>query len=167
MKPTLTLAAFALLCAAPAVAQQPAPKPEAKPAPVNQANQQAYLDKVKAEKKYFVLTNLPLTDAEMKAFLPLYEEYQGKLVELNDRADKLIYAYADLYRNNTMTDEKAGKLIEESLAVEAEELAIKKAFLPKLMKAIPAAKAARYMQIENKLRTMMKMELAAQIPLVK
>jgi hypothetical protein len=35
-----------------------------------------------------------------------------------------------------------------------------------LGKALPATKVARYLQIENKIRALVKFELAAQIPLV-
>jgi hypothetical protein len=37
--------------------------------------------------------------------------------------------------------------------------------VPKLEKAIPAAKVARYIQIENKIRALLRYELAAEIPL--
>jgi hypothetical protein len=39
--------------------------------------------------------------------------------------------------------------------------------VPKLNKALPAAKTVRYIQIENKIRALVNMELADNIPLVK
>jgi hypothetical protein len=44
---------------------------------------------------------------------------------------------------------------------------MKKAFAPKLYKAIPAIKVARYLQIENKIRAALRYELASAVPLVK
>ena len=38
--------------------------------------------------------------------------------------------------------------------------------MPKLEKVIPGMKVARYMQIENKIRAVIRYELAASIPLV-
>jgi len=38
--------------------------------------------------------------------------------------------------------------------------------VPRLEKVVPGTKVARYMQIENKIRAIVKYELAAQIPLV-
>ena len=38
--------------------------------------------------------------------------------------------------------------------------------MPKLEKALPAAKVARYVQIENKIRAAVRYELADAIPLV-
>jgi len=56
-------------------------------------------------------------------------------------------------------------LITESQAIEASEVQLKQSYLPKLEQALPAAKAARYLQIENKIRAVIRYELAAQIPL--
>ena len=58
------------------------------------------------------------------------------------------------------------KLIDEYVAVEQAEAQMKSAFVPKLNKALPARKAARYLQIENKIRAVIKYDLAAGVPLV-
>ena len=39
-------------------------------------------------------------------------------------------------------------------------------FVPKLSKVLPPKKVARYLQIENKIRALVKYELAGEIPLV-
>lgn len=124
------------------------------------------LDKVKADKKFITSKNLSLTDAESDQFWPLYDEYQQNLESLNMRIAKLILNYAEAYRNKSMTDELAGKLLQESLAIDAEELAMKQAFVPKLQRVLPGVKAARYMQIENKLRAMVRFKLADEVPLI-
>ena len=136
--------------------------------PANSAMERAkiVLDKVKADKKFITSKNLPLTDAESAAFWPLYDEYQQNLENLNVRIAKLILNYAEAYRNKTMTDDLAGKLLQESLAIDADELAMKQAFVPKLQRVLPGVKAARYMQIENKLRAMVRFKLADEVPLV-
>jgi hypothetical protein len=65
-----------------------------------------------------------------------------------------------------MTDASAAKLLNDQLAVETDELALKKATIPKLNKALPGIKVTRYMQIENKLRAIVKAQLADKIPLI-
>jgi hypothetical protein len=74
--------------------------------------------------------------------------------------------YADAYNKRTVPDETAKKLLNDYLAVEEAELKLKRSYVPKLEKAIPGMKVARYLQIENKIRALVKYELAAQIPLV-
>jgi hypothetical protein len=107
-----------------------------------------------------------LTDAEGKAFWPVYEQYQQDLAAINQRIGKLIEDYAADYRNNTLTDEKAMKLINESVAIEKAEALLKESYVPKLSKVLPENKVARYIQIENKIRAQAKYELAGGIPLV-
>lgn len=129
-------------------------------------NMQILRDKIKADKKALVAANMDLNDKEAKAFWPLYDGYQKELETLNKRTLNLIVDYADAYNNNKLTDALAGKLIKENVAIEEAEAAMRKREAAKLLKAIPAKKAARYLQIESKIRAVIKFDLASQIPLV-
>jgi hypothetical protein len=133
---------------------------------VAQDNMQILRDKIKADKKLVVAANMDLTESEAKGFWPVYEEYQKDLSALNQRIGKLIESYAADYRANTLTDEKAKKLIDEMVAIEKDDGGLQASFVPKLSKVLPAKKVARYLQIENKIRAALKYELAANIPAV-
>jgi hypothetical protein len=130
-------------------------------------NMQILRDKVKADKKLVVATNMDLTESEAKGFWPVYEQYQKDLAAINQRIARLIESYAADYRANTLTDEKAQKLTAELVAIEQAEGGLKASYVSKLGKVLPAKKVARYLQIENKIRAAVKYELAAEIPLVK
>jgi len=149
------LIAFAVAFPAPAWTQD-------KPAD----NIQILLDKIKADKKLLVAKNMDLTEAEAKAFWPVYDQYQQELANFNQRIGKLIESYAAAYRTNSMTDEMAKNLIAEFVAIEKGEAAMKAFFVPKLNQVLPPKKVARYFQIENKIRAAIKYELAGEIPLV-
>lgn len=129
-------------------------------------NMQILREKIKADKKLLVATNMELTDAEAKGFWPVYEEYQKDLTAINQRIGKLIENYAADYRAKTLTDEKAKKLIDELVAIEQAEAGLKTSSVPKLRKVLPEKKVARYLQIENKIRAAVKYELADKVPLV-
>ena len=129
-------------------------------------NMQILRDKVKADKKLLVAANMELTDSEAKAFWPVYDQYQKDLAAINQRIGNLIKSYAADYRANNMTDEKANKLIAEYVAIEKAEAGLKESSVPKLSKVLPPKKVARYLQIENKIRALVKYELAGEIPLV-
>jgi hypothetical protein len=129
-------------------------------------NMQIMREKVKADKKLMVAANMQLTESEAKAFWPVYEEYQKDLGEINQRIVKLIESYAADYKANTLTDEKAKKLIDELVAIEQAEAGLRASYVPKLSKVLPLKKVARYLQIENKVRAMVKYELAGGVPLV-
>ena len=129
-------------------------------------NMQILREKIKADKKLLVATNMDLTESEAKGFWPVYEEYQKDLAAINQRIGKLIGSYAADYRANTLTDEKAKVLIDELVAIEQAEAGLKVSYVPKLRKVLPEKKVARYLQIENKIRAVIKHDLAAGVPLV-
>jgi hypothetical protein len=129
-------------------------------------NMQIMRDKIKADKKLVVAGNMELTESEAKAFWPVYDQYQKDLGAINERIAKMIKSYADAYNAKSMTDDGAKKLTAEFVAIEKAEAAMKESYVPKLSKVLPAKKVARYMQIENKIRALIKYELAGEIPLV-
>ena len=122
--------------------------------------------KVKADKKLVVAENLMLTEAEGAKFWPVYDAYQKELQQINERLKAVILAYADAYNKGPVTDATAKKLIEDASAVDDAEATLRRTSLPKILAVLPAAKAARYVQIENKIRAAIRYELAAGIPLV-
>lgn len=145
-----------------AMAQQPQKAPAAdKPAD----NMQILRDKIKADKKLLVASNMELTESEAKGFWPIYDAYQKDLETLNKRTGKLIESYAADFRAGTFTDDKAKKAIDELIGVNEAEAKLMKSYAPKLNKVLPAKKTARYLQIENKIRAAIKYELATNVPL--
>jgi hypothetical protein len=129
-------------------------------------NMQILRDKLKADKKLLVAANMELTESEAKGFWPVYEEYQKELTAINQRIGKLIESYAAEYRANTLTEEKAKTFVDELVVIEQVDGGLQASFAPKLSKALPSKKVARYLQVENKIRAAIKYELAANIPLV-
>ena len=129
-------------------------------------NMQILLDKVKADKKLVVAANIDLNEAEAKAFWPIYDAYQKDLQAINERLAKTILAYADAYSKKTLTDDLAKQLTTEALAVDQDELTLRKTYAAKLNGVLSAMKMARYIQIENKIRAVIRYELATEIPLV-
>jgi len=123
--------------------------------------------KVSADKKLVIANNMNLTDAEAKGFWPVYDAYQNDLYQINQRLAKVINDYALAYNKGAVLDDTAKSLLNESIAIEQAEVNLKQSYVPKLIKVIPAAKAARYIQLENKIRAIIRYQLADAIPLVK
>ena len=128
-------------------------------------NMQILLEKIKADKKLLVAENMQFTDAEAKAFWPVYEQYQAELFLLRARTMKLISDYAAAY--DKMTNATAKKLLDESVTIETLRQKLNAAYLPKFRKVLSDVKVARYFQIENKINAALYYELAAAIPLMK
>ena len=130
-------------------------------------NMQILRDKVRADKKLLVATNMELTESEATGFWPIYEQYQKDLQKINRRLANLVESYAADFRSKSLTDDKARKLIDESVGIELAEAKLKSEYAPKLSKVLPAKKVARYLQIENKIRAVVKYDLASGVPPVK
>jgi hypothetical protein len=130
------------------------------------SNMEIFMDKVRADKKLLVAANMGLTDAEGKGFWPIYDMYQADLKVLNDRTSAALHSYADGYTKNTLTDAQATKLVNDILAIDQDEVAMRKKYATSLAAVLPGKKAARYLQIETKIRAGLRAELADAIPLV-
>ena len=157
MRYVISLLAAALI-AVPAYSQT---KPAAAPAD----NMQILREKLKADKKLIVAANMSLTEAEAKKFWPVYEAYQQELNNLNDQIAMLLVSYAKEYNAKTLTDAKASALLDRAIAIEEAELKAKRALIPKVRAVLPGIKATRYIQIENKVRALVKYEIAGEVPL--
>ena len=149
----------ALLFAAPVMAQDA-------PSSGGNTNMEILLQKVKADKKLLVAGNMDLSDAEGKTFWPVYDNYQKELDQLNQRLGKTIMEYADAFNKGPIPDDTAKKLLNDVLSIEEAETKLKRTYADKVGKVLSPAKTARYIQIENKIRALLKAELAANIPLV-
>ena len=134
--------------------------------PASDTNMQILKEKLKADKKLLIANNMDLTDAEAKQFWPVYDAYQKDLDAVNKQLGKTIQDYADAFNNGAIKDETAKKLLGEALSVEEQELKLKRTYADKLTKVIPATKVARYIQMETKIRSVIRFEMAQEIPLV-
>jgi hypothetical protein len=135
------------------------------------AEEQAEMERLRTElragKRELVQQNLLLSDAEAARFWPIYDRYQQDLAAINQRMADGVASYAQAYNANALTDAQGRQLGEAMLAIEADELAAKRRMYRDVSRVLPGKKATRYLQMENKIRALIRMELAADIPLVK
>ena len=122
--------------------------------------------KLKADKKLIVAGNMDLSEADAKKFWPVYDAYQKDLEQVNQKLGQTIKEYAEAFNRGPVQDNTAKKLLGDVLSLEEQETKLKRTYADKLEKVLPYSKVARYIQIENKIRALIKMELAQQIPLV-
>jgi hypothetical protein len=155
MKKLVTVGALVAGLASAAVAQT-----------TGTTNMDILRQKIKADKRLVVAANLKLTDAEGAAFWPVYDAYQKDLQQVNQRLAAVVVAYADAYNKGPVANDMAKKLLDDAMAVDDAEGKLKASYVPKVLATLPATKAARYIQIENKIRAAIRYELAEGIPLV-
>jgi hypothetical protein len=131
-----------------------------------QTDMQILREKVRADKKALIAANLTLSQEQSAKFWPIYDEYQKDLQANNKRLADTIKSYAEAYNAGNLTDAAAEKLTTEAISVGEEEAAMPKKYWPQLKGAVGAVQAARYLQIENKIRALINYQLAENIPLV-
>ena len=122
-------------------------------------------ERARADKQAVVASALALTESEGKAFWPVYNAYQSDMIAHYDKLLRLVDRFDKAY--DTMTDQTATQILNEYLALEANHVALLKAYVPRFQRVLPALKVARLYQIENKMRALINFDLARQIRYVK
>jgi len=119
---------------------------------------------IERQKRVIVAGSLPLTATEEKAFWPLFDEYQEEQRKITGRTDRVVTEY--LQERDRLTDERARAMLDEMLSIDEDRAKLRRRYMTKMGRAIPARKLARYFQIENKLDALVRADLTRQIPLV-
>lgn len=162
MKILASLGLTLILAAGPAFAQSPAATSQDSAAAFSQL--QALMAEVGPEKRAFVAEQLDLTEVEGGKFWPVYEAHQAALARLNERRLNNIVAYGEIWNAEATDDKAMAAVAREALAIEKDEAALLERTYNKLKRAVPVVKAVRYLQLESKLRALVRVELAARIP---
>ena len=118
---------------------------------------------VETQRRVLVSGALPLTDAEAKAFWPLYDDYEKQRRPIDERANRLVAAF--VASAASLSDAQAKAMLAEALDVDEGRLKLRREFMGRMGKAIPARKLVRFFQIENKLDSVVRADISKQIPL--
>ncbi len=113
-----------------------------------------------------LIINLDFTAEENEKFWPLYEEYRQKIRGVRERKLSLIDEYAARYRDDTVNDEFADRAIKNLIKVQIDTAKIRDKYWKKFRRIIPATKAARFYQLENKMDAEVDYVLAGGVPLI-
>ena len=132
-------------------------------------NLAAYAELLRSDvrnQKVAILTEvLGLTEAEDKAFWPIYREYDLELARLGDERVGLVEEYARSY--SQMTDATADMLGTKALDLEARRQALKAKYHDRVKKALSPRTALRFLQVEHQLLLIIDLQVAAALPIAK
>jgi Spy/CpxP family protein refolding chaperone len=152
---------IAALCACAAVAF-PAAAADGLP---DAAAQKELRDQLRTDRKTVIEHNMSLTDAEAKKFWPVYEAFQKELSPIQTRYNRAMLDYINA--DSGITNTNARRLVDQLTQADESESKVRRAYVAKFSKALGAKKAARYYQVESKIRAMERYDQAAAIPLVR
>jgi uncharacterized membrane protein YgcG len=169
MKKPLLAIVCAVTCAASlsVEAQTPAPAPAPTATAATGAADPAALaklrERIRTDLMGLVAQNLPLTDAEAKAFWPVYERCRASIEAAQRKGNLAIVDYVG--SEGRLTDAHAKQIVEDVLAADADAVRARKSCFERVAKVLPGKKAARYFQIENKVAALARYDAAAALPL--
>ena len=117
-----------------------------------------------ADRQAIVAATLDLEATDAEAFWPLYKAYRDEMSKPADRGWKFLIELAD--KMNSLTNDDATKLMNEWFSIEKQVLDIKTKHAKLMSKKVPPALVAQFFQIDNKIDTLLRLDAAANIPLV-
>jgi len=115
--------------------------------------------------KTAILTEAMALDSEQSdKFWPIVREYDLKRAEIADRRIAVIKKYAANFE--TMTPDMAKELMSESMKIDGDMMKLKKDYFGKVSKELSAVEGARFLQVENFVDNMLRLQIQAELPLV-
>jgi len=173
------IAALAIATTASAQQKPPAPaKPKAATPAASKsaddkidprdANIRAYVEllrsDVRASKIAIMASVMNFTEAEDKAFWPIYRQYDAELNTINDERVRLIADYANNFE--ALTDPVADRIAKGALELENKRQELKVKYYDRVKSATSAKTAARFLQVENQMLMIIDLQIAASLPIV-
>jgi uncharacterized membrane-anchored protein YhcB (DUF1043 family) len=111
------------------------------------AQTQEQIDQFNRERKAYFTEKLELTDAEIKAFWPLYEDFANRKMKLVED-ERTAYSYAHKNADH-LSDQEVRETLSTTFRLKEEQLALEKDFYQnKFMTVLPAQKVMKLGKVE-------------------
>jgi hypothetical protein len=120
---------------------------------------------LRTQKVAIITEVVGFTEAEDKAFWPIYRQYDAEMSKLGDERVALISDYSKNYAN--LTDDAADKLARGALDLQAKRQAVSAKYYDQIAKAIPPKTALRAWQVEHQLQLLVDLQIASALPIAK
>ena len=134
--------------------------PEQADAPAAPASQPAGFSE--AQRKQYLLANIPLGKDEGDGFWPLFRDYRRDMQKLQDQRAKVVAEYAETFR--TMTGDQAKSMVESFLSADEAIVKLKRDYLKKFRKFLPETKVARVFLLDERINAAEDVLLVTKIP---
>lgn len=131
------------------LAQAPAAKTDAARTQELQALTAVVRGDMRAQKTALINQTMHFNDAEMKAFWPVYREYETKLTALNEERLQLLARFTGAAE--TLGDRELDTIAAKALELESKRTALKQDYYRKLKAAVPVKTAVKALAIEQQI----------------
>jgi len=120
------------------------------------------ISQIQTDKRAVVLSAMDLTDAQVAAFTPIYDKYQADMKVQFASAVEMLNKFAANY--GSMTDDAAKGILKDWFKLRDSRNATMKKYAKQMERELPATKVLQWVQIENKLNTLLDVQAASVIP---
>jgi hypothetical protein len=121
-------------------------------------------ENLRQEKGQLLGAVMQFTPAEAAKFWPIYDEYDRELNKLNNLRIENMKSYARDY--SQMTDEQADQLTRQALDFQKRRSELLEKYYERVKQALGAITAARFLQVENQLLSIMDLQIESRLPVV-
>jgi len=129
-----------------------------------QSDQEFFLTIFKTEKREYFAQHMNLKETQFNAFWDTYSTFETERVEIGRQRIEMLKVYVEKY--TTMTDEDADQIMKTWLSLEKKEDALRTKYFGKMKQSLGAKVAARFIQIDDYIQTVIKFEILDELPFI-
>jgi hypothetical protein len=154
----VALVVLVVLCSSASVAEtdgaaaesvKPAAPPSTAAQPTPESNAAPFAGFTEAQRRSMITANIAFGKDEADGFWPLYRDYRRDIAKWQDRRDKALNEYAEIFR--AMTSEQADAILEDFLQADEGIAKVKRDYQKKFRKFLPDTKLTRFYLIDAKI----------------
>jgi len=119
---------------------------------------------LKADKTALLTEALALSDAEGKAFWPIYREYDTELSAWGDARYSLLKQYAKAYNADVVTDDIATDLAKRFMDLQKQRADLVAKYYKKIAKEVSPMRGAQFLQAEHQISLLVDLAIASEVP---
>jgi hypothetical protein len=119
---------------------------------------------LRSQRKQLIAANMNLTGDEAEKFWPIYDQYVGELVQINNAKYDLIKQYVQ--NSGNLTADQADGSVKKWLGVDESVAQLRMKYFPTFRKVLSAQNTALFYQLDRRVQLMIDLQLASQLPLI-
>jgi hypothetical protein len=121
---------------------------------------------LEAKKKVHISKSLDLTAEQSAPFWDVYADYEKNSGKITKASFDLIRKFSDGYKKNSISEQSATNMLATYFRLEGQKLQLKQEYYTHFQKVIPAKKVFRFFQIDNKIDSLIRCDIAKKLPLI-
>jgi hypothetical protein len=119
---------------------------------------------IRAGRMGMIVSSMNLTEEQQERFWPIYREYADEQEKLLDKRIALLQEFAGSW--DSLTDEQAVSLARQSFSIQRERIERRERYFRRFSEALGPALAARFIQVDSQVSTLLDFEMARNTPLL-